>query len=98
MAYFDSTKNRAKWDIELAALRRERELRRQSGGAAAEPVQRSTEYAPRIVRMTYQDLLKEEAEASQKEPSRRPAEKVAGREQKKQREMMQNEAAQHEVK
>lgn len=93
MAYFDSTKNRAKWEIELAALRREREIRRQSGGAGVEQTQRSAEYAPQIVRMTYQDLLKEEAEASRKEPSRNREEKAANREQK-----MQREAKQHEVK
>jgi len=77
MAYFDSTKNRALWEIELAALRKERAARAAGKtGAVMEADTRQKQMSGREpVRMTYQDLLREEANASRKtarskEPSR----------------------------
>lgn len=75
MAYFDSTKNRALWEIELQALRKEKAER--AAGKVVAPVKHTeakigTERLP--VRTNYKELLKEEAAASQKTPNkRRPA-------------------------
>lgn len=72
MAYFDSSKNRALWEIELAALKKERAAREAGRrGAAAEQVVQKRTLGREPVRMTYQDLLREEAEASRKMTSRR---------------------------
>jgi len=75
MAYFDSSKNRALWEIELQSLRKARADRAagKTSGVAERSVERQlTGREP--VRMTYADLLKEEAQASQKAPKReRPA-------------------------
>ena len=73
MAYFDSSKNRAMWEIELAALRREKEARRQGNAMGGERQETFVRQSRSVIRMTYQDLLKEEAEASKKEASRNRA-------------------------
>ncbi len=64
MAYFDSSKNRAKWEIELAALRRERMRRAQGAGNVQEAKSAAAGQMPMVIRMTYQELLREEAQAS----------------------------------
>ena len=48
MAYFDSSKNRALWEIRLGQLRRERELRLQgdTGDAFKEEADREVSAAP----------------------------------------------------
>lgn len=70
MAYFDSSKNRAMWEIELAALRWEKAARRQAGAADTGRQETMVKQSQAVIRMTYQELLKEEAEASKKETSR----------------------------
>lgn len=83
MGYFDSSKNRALWEIRLSELRKEREIR-QAGGREqnfAEQEQKQIKSATRIP-ISYQELLKQEAEASEnKKRERGGAERV--REQKK---------------
>lgn len=78
MGYFDSSKNRALWEIRLGELRKEREAR-QAGGkesVSAEPVQKQAKSATRIP-ISYQELLKQEAMASeQKKRERGGAERV----------------------
>lgn len=86
MAYFDSTKNRALWEIELTALRKERAAReagKRGPAPEAAPEKRQMGRAP--VRMTYQELLKEEAEASRKSSRREGPSKAAVRERQKER-------------
>lgn len=69
MGYFDSTKNRALWEIELQNLRKLRAERAEGKHVTAEPtVTKVTGKEP--VRMTYQELLKEEAAAVQKAPKK----------------------------
>lgn len=74
MAYFDSSKNRALWEIRLGQLRKERELRLQgdAGDAFKEEADRQMSAGTRI-RMTYQELLQEEAMASEKNRKERGA-------------------------
>lgn len=66
MAYFDSAKNRALWQKELAGLRKER-ARRESMGFAAVGNNKLKESAenPGRIRVTYAQLEKEEQEAVQ---------------------------------
>ena len=69
MGYFDSTKNRALWEIELQNLRKLRAERASGKHVTAGPaVTKVTGKEP--VRMTYQELLKEEAAAVQKAPKK----------------------------
>ena len=72
MAYFDSKKNRALWEIELQNLRKLREDHMSGKAVAAPQTQEAVKPAPGYerVRMTYQDLLKEEAAATRKAPNR----------------------------
>lgn len=74
MAYFDSSKNRVLWEIRLGQLRRERELRLQgdTGDAFKEEADREVSAGTRV-RMTYQELLREEAMASEKNRRERGA-------------------------
>lgn len=75
MAYFDSQKNRALWEIELQTLRKLR-AERAAGVTGKEemPVLSGQKSAREPLRMTYQELLKEEAAAVRKTPVReRPA-------------------------
>lgn len=71
MAYFDSSKNRALWEIELQDLKRQR-AERQAGKTSGE-VKRET---PKVmaerksVKMTYADLLKEEAAVAKHSPKK----------------------------
>ena len=70
MGYFDSTKNRALWEIELQNLRKLRAERASGKHMTAEPAVARVLTGKEPVRMTYQELLREEAAASQKSPKR----------------------------
>ena len=70
MGYFDSSKNRALWEIELQNLRRLRAERASGKQATAEPAAARTLTGKEPVRMTYQELLREEAMAAQKAPKK----------------------------
>ena len=75
MAYFDSTKNRALWEIRLAELKKERAAREAGGGAGAGLTQNQPQVKtanPTRVRVSYQQLLQEEAKALAKEPPIKP--------------------------
>lgn len=73
MAYFDSSKNRALWEIRLGELKRERAAR-EAGGSSGPLTNQPVKEAgnPYRVRVTYQELLKKEAEATKKSAGRRP--------------------------
>lgn len=74
MAYFDSSKNRALWEIELQGLRKARADRlagKTSGEVAQETPKEMTGFEP--VRMTYVELLMEEAASVKKTPGREKA-------------------------
>lgn len=73
MAYFDSTKNRALWEIEMVSLRKaraDREAGRLPEAKAAAAAVRMEAGSSKKVHMTYMDLLKEEAEATKKAGAR----------------------------
>lgn len=73
MGYFDSTKNRALWEIRLTELRKERAAREAGGGAGVGMTQDQPQAKPANpsrVRVTYQQLLREEAQASEKAKKR----------------------------
>lgn len=72
MAYFDSSKNRALWEIRLTALRKERAAREEGkeGSDLGQMMQDQPVAEASRVHMTYTDLLKEEADAVKK-PSKR---------------------------
>ena len=66
MAYFDSTKNRALWEIRLAELKKERAAREAGSGTGAGLTQTQPQVKtanPTRVRVSYQQLLQEEAKA-----------------------------------
>lgn len=71
MGYFDSSKNRALWEIRLGELRKERAAR-EAGNAGRMPQSQAERQPvnPSRVRVTYQQLLKAEASASGKEKRR----------------------------
>lgn len=71
MAYFDSSKNRALWEIELQSLRKAR-ADRQAGKTSGEVKQETSKVmtGPEPVKMTYADLLQEEAAFVRKTPGR----------------------------
>lgn len=69
MGYFDSTKNRALWEIRLGELRKERAAREaglSSGVSPARDQPQAQAANPSRVRVSYQQLLREEAKASGK--------------------------------
>ena len=70
MGYFDSSKNRALWDIELQNLRKLRAERAAGKHVVMEQTASRQMTGKEPVRMTYQELLKEEAAASQKSPKK----------------------------
>ena len=95
MGYFDSTKNRALWEIELQNLRKLRAERALGKHVTVDPVAARTLTGKEPVRMTYQELLKEEAAASQKSPRKeRRAAMEASKE--KQKETIKKEARAYE--
>lgn len=67
MAYFDSSKNRALWEIRLGQLRKERAAREAGGGNEAfrEETAKTITSATRVP-ISYQELLKREAMESGK--------------------------------
>lgn len=71
MAYFDSSKNRALWEIELQGLRKVR-ADRQAGKTSGEVKQETPKVMTGLepVKMTYADLLMEEAASVKKVPRR----------------------------
>ncbi len=70
MGYFDSTKNRALWEIELQNLRKLRAERAAGKHVEVEQNVSRTLTGKEPIRMTYRELLKEEAAASQKSPKK----------------------------
>ena len=96
MAYFDSSKNRALWEIRLGELRKEREARQAGGTGTAfeEQAQKEMSGATRV-RITYEELLREEAMASEKNKGREQRTRQMGKEKAKsperEKERMRNE-------
>lgn len=70
MGYFDSTKNRALWEIELQNLKKLREERASGKDVRTEKKSAVQKSDRQVVRMTYKELLREEAEANRKTPSK----------------------------
>lgn len=95
MGYFDSNKNRALWEIELQNLKK---LRAERAAGKHVTVERTVTHVlsgKEPVRMTYAELLKEEA-AAQKAPKK---ERQAAMEAAKTRQReMQNEAPPKEAR
>ena len=97
MAYFDSSKNRALWEIRLGELRKARAMR--ESGLTEESFQEETQKemtSGTRIRITYQELLREEAMASEKNRGReremaRERAREQTREQVREREGMENE-------
>ena len=81
MGYFDSSKNRALWEIELQNLRKLRAEREAGHHVTVERAAERVKTGREPVRMTYQELLKEEA-AAQKAPKK---ERQAAKEHAKER-------------
>lgn len=75
MGYFDSTKNKALWEIRLKELRKERAAREAGGGGNLHR-ETAQKQAPSVtrVRVSYQELLKEEAKASERNKKKASAE------------------------
>lgn len=78
MAYFDSSKNRALWEIRLAQLRKERDAR--EAGESQGPVRRPEEPSmagPVRIPISYQELLRQEAmEAGKRQTKDRARERA----------------------
>lgn len=71
MAYFDSPKNRALWNKELAGLKEEKKLRRSGLSPQVKPDMKKQEEAARAntpyrIRTSFQELMKEENESLRK--------------------------------
>ncbi len=65
MAYFDSSKNRALWEIRLKELRAERAAREAGEGRGTAFKENQPVASPFRVRMTYKELLAEESMSAQ---------------------------------
>lgn len=89
MAYFDSSKNKALWEIRLGQLKKERDAREAGSGneALKEETAKTMTSATRIP-ISYQELLKREAMENGKMRERMAGDKTRemGRTQEKQRE------------
>lgn len=97
MAYFDSSKNRALWEIELQALRKEKAERAAGKVVSTQQNERKKQSAYREPeRITYRELLEEEAAAMKKGPRREAAAKEAARE-RSMKEVSQKESSMTEV-
>lgn len=70
MAYFDSSKNRALWEIRLKELRAERAAREAGEEKIPTRMERGPAPSPVRIPVTYKELLAEELQAVQ---NRRPA-------------------------
>ncbi len=87
MAYFDSSKNRALWEIRLGQLRKERAAREAGLGSENFREQAPREMADHVrVPISYQELLKREAMESGKARERTGKDQVRERVQERQRE------------
>lgn len=77
MAYFDSSKNKALWEIRLGQLRKERAAREAGGGSTAfkEETEKVMTGAVRVP-ISYQELLQKEAMESGKKRERGTGEKT----------------------
>ena len=77
MAYFDSSKNKALWEIRLGQLRKERAARLAGGGGTAfkEEAEKNMTGSVRVP-ISYQELLKREAMESGKKRERGTGEKT----------------------
>lgn len=64
MGYFDSSKNRALWEIRLGELRKERAAREAGGGRPLKDEPEKQVQDPSRVRITYKELLAMEAKAA----------------------------------
>jgi len=64
MAYFDSSKNRALWEIRLKELRAERAAREAGEGRSTAFREHQATATPSRVRTSYKELLAEEASAA----------------------------------
>ena len=96
MAYFDSSKNRALWEIELQNLKKLRAERAAGKHVVKSAAQQQTAERSRV-RMTYQELLQEETLAAQKAPGKeRQAAMQAAK--VRQKEALQNEPPQKEAR
>lgn len=93
MAYFDSSKNRALWEIELQSLRKARADRAAGKTTGLEGKKVHTHLnSKEPVRMTYADLLREEAEASRRAPKREYAAVQAEKQRQREQKEVQKEA------
>ena len=95
MGYFDSSKNRALWDIELQNLRKLRAERAAGKHVVMEQTVSRQMTGKEPIRMTYQELLKEEAAASQKSP-KKERQTVLEASKEKQKETIKKEARAYE--
>lgn len=71
MAYFDSKKNRALWEIELQGLRKEKAER--AAGKVPQCIARTEKlhgHDRQVIRTSYKELLREESLAMQKTPKK----------------------------
>lgn len=77
MAYFDSSKNKALWEIRLGQLKKERAAREAGGGSTAfkEEAKKTMTDAVRVP-ISYQELLKREAMESGKKRDRTAGERT----------------------
>lgn len=76
MAYFDSPKNRALWERELAGLKEEKRLRQSGISPKGKPEMKKQEEVARVntpyrTRTSFQELMKEETESLRKSRSER---------------------------
>ena len=70
MGYFDSSKNRALWEIRLGELRKERAARAAGGGGPLKSEPEKQVQDPSRVRIPHKELLAMEAKASPRPQNR----------------------------
>lgn len=76
MAYFDSSKNRALWEIRLGELKKERAAREAGGGGSVREEAPKEMTGKVRIPISYQELLKREAMESGKKRERAGGEKA----------------------
>lgn len=96
MAYFDSTKNKALWEIRLGQLRKERAAREAGGGSPAFQEEARNRADSVRVPISYQELLKREAMESGRKRERTAGEKTREKTEEKTRGMTQVQEKQRE--
>ena len=92
MAYFDSTKNRALWEIRLGELKKERAAREAGGGGSVREEAPKEMTGKVRIPISYQELLKREAMENGRE--RAAKDQVRERARQRQRERQQERQAQ----